>query len=71
LSVVKFVSDVMAVMHDGKIVDVGPLEAIYSQSREECTKRLIASVPSASLDQIRQQPQRRRAAHEKPKEPTL
>lgn len=45
LSVVKFMSDMMAVMNNGQIVEFGPSEAIYAQPRNDYTRRLIASIP--------------------------
>lgn len=54
LSVVKFMSDMMAVMNSGKIVEFGPSEAIYEDPQEDYTKRLISSIPNDSLDLIRQ-----------------
>jgi peptide/nickel transport system ATP-binding protein len=53
LSVVKFQSDTMAVMKEGKIVEAGPSDAIYANPREAYTKRLIDAVPRDDLDQIR------------------
>lgn len=54
LSVVKFMSDMMAVMNAGKIVEFGPSEAIYEDPQREYTQRLISSIPNDSLDLIRQ-----------------
>jgi peptide/nickel transport system ATP-binding protein len=62
LSVVKFMSDMMAVMHDGKIVEFGPSEAIYAQPREGYTRNLIAAIPDASLEKIRNRREQREAA---------
>ncbi len=45
LSVVKFMSDTMCVMKDGRIVESGPAEQIYADPAEEYTRRLIASIP--------------------------
>jgi peptide/nickel transport system ATP-binding protein len=53
LSVVKFMSDTMAVMKDGKIVEMGPAEAIYADPREEYTRRLIDAVPKSDVASIR------------------
>jgi peptide/nickel transport system ATP-binding protein len=53
LSVVKFMSDMMAVMNEGKIVEFGPSEAIYAAPREEYTRKLIAATPDDSEDEIR------------------
>jgi len=52
LSVVKFMSDMMAVMNAGKIVELGPSDAIYAEPREEYTQRLIDSIPDDSLENI-------------------
>ena len=54
LSVVKFMSDMMAVMNDGKIVEFGPSESIYADPQMDYTKRLINATPKDSLDEIRQ-----------------
>lgn len=54
LSVVKFMSDMMAVMNAGKIVEFGPSEAIYENPKMEYTKRLISSIPNDSLELIRE-----------------
>ncbi len=53
LSVVKYMSDMMAVMKDGKIVEFGPAQAIYAQPEEEYTKQLICSIPNDSIESIR------------------
>jgi peptide/nickel transport system ATP-binding protein len=52
LSVVKFMSDMMAVMNDGKFVEFGPSESIYANPKEAYTDRLIAAIPRDSLEQI-------------------
>ena len=49
LSVVKFMSDVMAVMNAGKIVEMGPAEEIYRQAEQDYTRRLIDSLPTIAL----------------------
>ncbi|QDU81052.1 Glutathione import ATP-binding protein GsiA [Polystyrenella longa] len=53
LSVVKFMSDMMAVMNDGKIVEFGPAESIYAHPQQEYTQKLISAIPNDSLDNIR------------------
>lgn len=45
LSVVKFMSDMMAVMNAGKIVEYGPSDAIYANPQNEYTQKLIAAIP--------------------------
>jgi peptide/nickel transport system ATP-binding protein len=52
LSVVKFMSDMMAVMNAGKIVEFGPSEQIYASPREDYTRKLIASIPQVSVEAI-------------------
>ena len=52
LSVVKFMSDMMAVMNAGKIVEFGPSEEIYASPREEYTRNLIAAIPEVSLPSL-------------------
>ncbi|WP_145260780.1 ABC transporter ATP-binding protein [Calycomorphotria hydatis] len=62
LSVVKFMSDMMAVMNAGKIVEFGPSDAIYANPREDYTKRLIAAIPNDSIENIRRLRSEREAA---------
>ncbi len=52
LSVVKFMSDMMAVMNEGKFVEFGPSESIYQNPRQAYTERLINAIPRDSLEQI-------------------
>lgn len=52
LSVVKFMSDMMAVMNEGKIVEFGPSEAIYANPKNDYTRRLISSIPEVSLERL-------------------
>lgn len=54
LSVVKFMSDMVAVMKGGKIVEFGPGEEVYRRPKDPYTQRLIASIPNASLSSIEQ-----------------
>jgi len=53
LSVVKFMSDMMAVMSAGQIVEFGPSDRIYSAPQNAYTKKLIASIPDASIETLR------------------
>ena len=46
-------SDMMAVMNQGKLVELGPSELIYQAPQQDYTKRLIESVPTDDLAQIR------------------
>ncbi|MAA80210.1 MAG: ABC transporter ATP-binding protein [Deltaproteobacteria bacterium] len=65
LSVVKFMSDMMAVMNGGKFVEYGPSESIYANPKEEYTKRLISSIPRDGIEQIDLRQQQRIAAQSK------
>lgn len=53
LSVVKFMSDMMAVMNQGKLVEWGPSEMIYKSPQQEYTRKLIDSIPTDDLMQIK------------------
>ena len=53
LSVVKFMSDMMAVMNFGKFVEFGPSESIYANPKEDYNERLIDAIPRDSLEQIK------------------
>jgi len=46
LNVVQFVSDRVLVMYLGRVVEVGPVEAIYRAPRHPYTRALLASRPS-------------------------
>ncbi|MBW4613278.1 MAG: ABC transporter ATP-binding protein [Desmonostoc vinosum HA7617-LM4] len=52
LSVVKFMSDRILVMNRGKIVEQGTSESIYQEPQEEYTQKLIASIPTGSLERV-------------------
>jgi oligopeptide transport system ATP-binding protein len=45
IGVVRHVSDRIAVMHDGKIVEEGPTDRVCEQPRDAYTKALLAAVP--------------------------
>jgi peptide/nickel transport system ATP-binding protein len=53
LSVVKFMSDRMAVMNKGKIVELGEADSIYMNPQTDYTKKLINSIPKGQLDDIK------------------
>jgi peptide/nickel transport system ATP-binding protein len=60
LAVVKFMSDRIMVMNNGKIEEIGPAEDIYNHPRREYTRKLIAATPEGGLEDIRRQQDRRR-----------
>lgn len=45
LSVVKYISDRMLVMHKGQIVEIGEADEVYNNPQHPYTKELIASIP--------------------------
>jgi oligopeptide transport system ATP-binding protein len=45
LAVVRTMSDRIAVMNRGKIVETGPAEEVYTNPKDEYTKALLAAVP--------------------------
>ena len=48
LGVVKFMSDEISVMQNGKVVETGTAEAIYRDPQMEYTRKLIEAVPKAN-----------------------
>ncbi len=48
LGVVKFMSDEISVMQNGKVVETGTAEAIYRDPQMEYTRKLIDAVPKAN-----------------------
>ncbi len=45
LSMVKYISDRIALMHFGKIVEIGPAEEIYQNPLHDYTKSLLSAIP--------------------------
>lgn len=45
LTMVKYISDRIAVMHFGKIVEIGPAEEIYQNPLHDYTKSLLSAIP--------------------------
>jgi ABC-type oligopeptide transport system ATPase subunit len=50
LAVVQHISDEVAVMYKGRIVESGPTAQIYGRPRHEYTERLLDAVPGQRLD---------------------
>jgi ABC-type oligopeptide transport system ATPase subunit len=64
LAVVKGMSDRIAVMNLGKIVEMGPSDEVYTRPKEEYTKALLAAVPVPDPRQMRERKaERRRLKH--------
>ena len=57
--------DTIAVMHNGKIVEQGPAEQVYSRPDTEYTRALLAAVPVPDPDRM----QERKAERRRLKEP--
>ena len=60
LAVVRAMSDRIAVMNRGKLVEIGPAEEVYNQPKDEYTKALLASVPVPDPRRMRERKQERR-----------
>ena len=66
LAVVRTMSDRIAVMTEGKIVEVGPAEEVYTQPKHPYTKTLLSAVPIPDPRKMRERKAERarlRAAH--------
>jgi peptide/nickel transport system ATP-binding protein len=53
LSVVKFISDRIAVMNQGKIIETGSAAEIYNSPQQEYTRSLIRAIPEGTVESIR------------------
>ncbi len=63
IGVVRHISDRVAVMHDGKIVEEGSADQVCEQPRDDYTKKLLAAVP---VPDPRESRERRRHASSSP-----
>jgi peptide/nickel transport system ATP-binding protein len=54
LGVVKFMSDRIMVMNQGKLEEIGPADDIYNNPQQAYTQQLISAIPVGSLDRIRE-----------------
>lgn len=59
LSVVKFVSDRIMVMNQGRIEEIGTANAIYNNPQRDYTRQLIAAIPDSNLEDIQARQLRR------------
>ena len=62
LGVVKFMSDRIMVMNQGRVEEIGPSEQIYRAPSKDYTRQLIASIPTGSVEAIRERQAQRQAA---------
>ncbi len=53
LSVVKYMSDRMVVMQEGKIEEMGDADQIYNNPKTDYTKKLIDAIPEGKLEDIK------------------
>ena len=53
LSVVKYMSDRMVVMQNGKIEEMGDADQIYAEAKTPYTQRLIAAIPEGKNENIK------------------
>lgn len=60
LSVVKFMSDRMVVMNQGKIEEMGFADDIYYNPQKEYTKKLIAAIPKGRVEDIERRLEQRK-----------
>jgi oligopeptide transport system ATP-binding protein len=64
LAVVRAMSDRIAVMNSGRIVEIGPAEQVYTNPHDEYTKALLSAVPVPDPRRMKERKQeRRRHAH--------
>ena len=56
LNVVQYISDRVLVMYLGKVVEMGPVDAIYAQPAHPYTRALLASRPSMDPENRRTEP---------------
>jgi oligopeptide transport system ATP-binding protein len=60
LAVVRTMSDDIAVMNQGKLVETGPAAEVYANPREDYTKALLAAVPVPDPRRMRERKRERR-----------
>jgi oligopeptide transport system ATP-binding protein len=64
LAVVRAMSDRIAVMNRGKLVEIGPAEQVYNEPQDDYTKALLAAVPVPDPRRMKERKlERRRLKH--------
>ncbi len=61
LAVVRSMSDEIAVMHHGRIVEMGPAASVYDDPQDEYTRALLAAVPVPDPELMRERRRQRRS----------
>lgn len=56
LEVVQFISDRVLVMYLGKVVELGPVAALYQAPQHPYTKALLSAMPEMDVDRRKQEP---------------
>ncbi|MEA5462910.1 ABC transporter ATP-binding protein [Leptothoe sp. PORK10 BA2] len=54
LGVVKFMSDRIMVMNQGRVEEIGPADEIYNHPQQAYTKQLISAIPAGTLERIQE-----------------
>ena len=54
LGVVKFMSDRIMVMNQGRLEELGPADEIYTNPQQEYTQQLISAIPAGTLERIKE-----------------
>jgi len=50
LGKVEFISDRVAVLYHGHLMELGPTELIFSNPQHDYTKRLLSAIPSVDIE---------------------
>ena len=61
LAVARFMADRILVMSQGRIVEEGPAEAVYTNPRQEYTRTLLAAIPKGEIADIQVAQAKRKA----------